>query len=299
MGFFTVTLECWQVRYVKEAYFIDEFMNQETAPLISIIIAIFNGKATLQQCIESVAQQTYSNKELIVIDGGSKDGTVDLLKANQEKIVYWISEPDSGIYNAWNKGLAQARGDWICFIGADDYFWDATVLERMAAHLEMLPTSILVAYGQIMLVSNDRETPRPKGEPWSQIKGFFKQFMCIPHVGTMHRRSLFEQHGKFDESFSIAGDYELLLRELKTGDAAFFPNIIAAGQRLGGVSTDTTNYLKTLREVRRAQKMHGQLLPGGFWLKEMAKEYSRLLLSKVFGEQLARKLLELRRRLKG
>jgi glycosyltransferase involved in cell wall biosynthesis len=276
-------------------------VNHESAPLISIIVAVYNGKATLQQCIDSAAQQTYPNKELIIIDGGSKDGTVDLLNANREKVAYWISEPDSGIYNAWNKGLVQARGEWICFLGADDYLWDNTVLERMVEQLVMLPAAIRVAYGQIMQIGDDGRSHRKIGEPWARAKESFRfmPYMNIPHVGTMHRRSLFEQHGKFDESFRIAGDYELLLRELKTGDAVFIPDIATAGQRLGGISTDTANYLKTLREVRRAQRMHGQFLPSSFWLKEMAKEYLRLLMWKVFGERMAKKLLDLRRRSKG
>jgi len=109
----------------------------------------------LQQCIDSVTQQTYPNKELIIIDGVSKDGTVELLEENINKFSYWISESDHGIYNAWNKGLTQAQGEWICFLGADDYFWDTTVLERLAVHLEMLQASIRVAYGQIMLISDD------------------------------------------------------------------------------------------------------------------------------------------------
>lgn len=300
MGSSTGVLECWQVSYINETYFIDEAMNHESAPLISVIVAVFNGKATLQQCIDSVAQQTYPSKELIVIDGGSNDGTVELLIANREKITYWISEPDRGIYNAWNKGLAQAKGEWICFLGADDYFWDTTVLERMAVQLQMLPTNIRVAYGQIMQVGVDEQLPpRPIGESWGQEKEFFKQFMCIPHVGTMHRRSLFEKHGKFDESFHIAGDYEFLLRELKTGDAAFIPDIITSGQRLGGISTDPVNYLRMLHETRRAQRKHGQLFPGKFLLKKMTREHLRLLLWKVFGELRARKLLDLRRRIKG
>jgi glycosyltransferase involved in cell wall biosynthesis len=276
-------------------------MNHASATLISVIVAIFNGRATLQQCIDSVAQQTYPNIELIAIDGGSKDGTVDLLNANQEKIAYWISEPDRGIYNAWNKGLAQAKGEWICFLGADDYFWDDTVLERMVAHLDMLPATIRVAYGQVMLIGDAGQALRSIGETWEQVKETFKfmPYMNIPHVGTMHRRCLFEQHGKFDESFRIAGDYELLLRELITGDAVFIPNIITAGQRLGGISTDTSNHLRLRREVRRAQRMHGQLLLSRQLLKEITMEYLQFLLWKVFGNQLARKLLDLRRRIKG
>jgi glycosyltransferase involved in cell wall biosynthesis len=91
--------------------------------MISVIVAVFNGAKTLQQCIDSVAGQTYPHKELIVIDGGSIDGTREILEGDATKLAYWVSEPDRGIYHAWNKALARARGDWICFLGADDYLW--------------------------------------------------------------------------------------------------------------------------------------------------------------------------------
>ncbi|NGZ08123.1 MAG: glycosyltransferase [Nitrospira sp. LK70] len=268
------------------------------SPSISVIVAVFNGKATLQGCIDSVARQTYLNKELIIIDGGSKDGTVELLKANNKHITYWVSEPDSGIYNAWNKGLAQARGEWICFLGADDYFWDVTVLEQMMVHLKMLPASIRVAYGKVLRINDDGQL-HPIGESWEQVKVFFQQYMCIPHVGTMHRRTLFEQHGTFDESFRIAGDYELLLRELKTGDAAFISNIITTAQRLGGMSTDLGNKFRIYREVMYALRMHGRRFPSKRLLKMMVKDCLQLLLWEAIGDRMARKLLDLRRRFKG
>ena len=272
-------------------------MNRKSTPLISIIVAVFNGAKTLQQCIDSVAQQTYAKKELIIIDGGSKDGTVDLREANQQQISYWISEPDRGIYNAWNKGLSQAKGDWICFLGADDYLLNAQVLEKMAAALEQLSAEIHVAYGQVMLLSN--ESLFAVGEPWLTIKDRFKQVMCIPHQGVMHRRSLFEQNGKFDESFRIAGDYELLLRELKKGDAIFIPDLITTGMRQGGISSDPENTLVTMREIRLAQQIHGQRLPGLIWLAAMARVYVRLLLWRILGEGVTRKVLDLYRRMMG
>jgi glycosyltransferase involved in cell wall biosynthesis len=253
----------------------------------------------LQQCIDSVAKQTYPNKELIIIDGGSNDGTVDLLRLNQEHITYWISEPDSGIYNAWNKGLTQAQGEWICFLGADDFFWDSQVLERLSTRLEKLPASIHVAYGQIMLISADGESLYAVGESWQKIKERFKQVMCIYHQGVMHRRGLFQQYGKFDESFQIAGDYELLLRELKTSDAVFIPDIIIVAMRQEGISSKPANTLLTMRELRRAQRMHGQPLPGWIWLMAMARVYIRLLLWNSIGEQATRKLLDLGRRMMG
>ncbi len=267
-------------------------MNDQSAPLISIIVAVFNGAKTLQQCIDGVAQQTYSNKELIIIDGGSEDGTVDLLKVNCKQISYWISEPDRGIYNAWNKGLTQAKGEWICFLGADDYFWDSQVLARMSEQLVKLPSSIRVAYGQVMIVNAHGERLYHMGEHWQKVKKRFKQVMCIPHSGMMHRRNLFEQHGYFDESFHIAGDYEMLLRELKMNDAYFIQDVIVTAMRIGGISWIPDNSLLVMRETRCAAEMHGQHFPGWFWLMAIARAYVKLMLWGVLGERLTRRALD-------
>ena len=256
-------------------------MESKNYPLITIIIAVFNGAKTLQQCIDSVIQQAYPNKQLIIIDGGSNDGTVELLEANNQSISYWISEPDAGIYNAWNKGLTIANGEWICFLGADDYFWNSSVLESMSSQLLIAPSNIRVVYGQIMLLNSNGENMYAVGKPWLKVKKRFKQIMCIPHPGLMHRSSLFEQHGQFDESFRIAGDYELLFRELQTGNAIFIPDLITIGMREGGVSSDPNNTLKAMQEIRLAQKINGQKLPGWFWVLAMLKVYICQLLRMV------------------
>lgn len=274
-------------------------MNNQSAPLISIIVAVFNGAKTLQKCMDSVDIQSYPNRELIIIDAGSHDGTVDLLIKSNNKIKYWISEPDHGIYEAWNKGLLQAKGDWICFLGADDYFWDSQVLERMAERLAKLPPVINVAYGQVMIVNEHEEGLYSKGEKWSQAKKRFTQLMTITHQGVMHRRRLFELRGTFDDSFRIAGDYELLLRELKTGEAIFIPDIIVTAMRQGGLSTAPFHSVGAMLEFRRAQKMHGRYFPGVYWIMAMIRVYIRLLLWNLFGEKTARKLLDLGRRVYG
>lgn len=271
----------------------------DASPLISIIVAVFNGAKTLQQCIDSVSQQTYPNKELIIIDGGSNDGTVELLKVNNQQIHAWISEPDQGIYSAWNKGLAIANGEWICFLGSDDYFWGTNVLERMSRHLETLPTDIRVVYGQIMLLNSKNEELYLYGEPWKNIKKRFKQLMSIPHLGTLHQRSLFEQNGHFNESFRIAGDYELLLRELKTANAEFIPDLITVAMRQGGISSNPQNSLLQLNEVRRGQHMQGLKLPGLSWLMAIIRVYIRLVLWRLVGEKGTRKALDLGRRMLG
>jgi len=279
---------------------LDNSGTHPVPPLISIVVAAYNGAATLQQCINSVALQTYPHKELIIIDGGSTDGTAELLKTNQQLITYWSSEPDQGIYHAWNKALPRARGEWICFLGADDHFWDEHVLTKMAEELAKLPAEIRVAYGQIMLLNGGGERLYAVGKPWEGLKQPFLKSMCIPHPGMMHRRSLFAQHGGFDESFRIAGDYELLLRELKTADAAFIPNLVTVGMRQGkGESSHPAATLRVLQETRRAQRMHGQRLPSRSWLFSVTKVYLRLLLWHVFGEPIARKTLDFGRRLMG
>ncbi len=274
-------------------------MAHQSTPLISIVVAVYNGAKTLQQCVDSISHQTYPNKELIIIDGGSLDGTVELLKLNQENIAYWISEPDRGIYNAWNKGVSQASGEWICFLGADDYFWDARVLNQVASQLATIPPNINVAYGQIMLLSSDGEKLYAIGEPWGAVQNRFKQLMSIPHPGAMHRASLFRKYGNFDEAFRIAGDYEFLLRELKSNDAMFMPNLITIGMRQGGVSSDPANAVEAMRETRMAQRMHGQRLPGWIWITATARVYVRLLLWCILGEGLTRKLLDIYRRMMG
>jgi glycosyltransferase involved in cell wall biosynthesis len=272
-------------------------MMNSAPPKISVIIAVFNGAKTLQQCLKSVVMQSYVNVELIVIDGGSTDGTVDLIKENQASISYWISEPDRGIYNAWNKGLEKATGDWISFLGADDYFWNGRVLEQMACALSVLPLSVRVAYGQIMLLSKENHSLYPIGDPWEKVKKQFNRMMCIPHPGLMHRRSFFQIHGGFDESFRIAGDYELLLRELKSADAFFVPDLLLVGMRQGGVSSDPKNALRILSEIRKAQSMHGQKISYWTWLSVVLNAYFRLILCSTLGERAARKILNLGRRL--
>ena len=269
------------------------------SPLISIIVATHNSKTTLQQCIDSVAQQTHPLKELIVIDGGSRDGTVELLESNNQKISYWISEPDRGIYHAWNKALPCVRGEWICFLGADDFFWDVNVLVRIAEQLRVLSPSIRVVYGQNMLVNEKGENLYPMGESWDTVKVRFWTGMCLPHPGMMHHRSLFVEYGPFNESFRIAGDYEMLLRELKHANALFIPNLIIAGVRQGGISSRPNAALSVLSESRRAQKMHGQRFPSLLWLQSVLKVYLRLLLWHLCGERIARSALDRGRQLLG
>jgi glycosyltransferase involved in cell wall biosynthesis/nucleoside-diphosphate-sugar epimerase len=269
------------------------------SPLISIVVSVFNGAGTLQKCLDSVAGQTHAGRELIVIDGGSTDGTCEILKRNAARLAYWVSEPDRGIYDAWNKGLTRARGDWICFLGADDYLWTPDTLERLAPVLERAYPPIRLVYGEVVVVNESGVEMLRVGEEWRTARGRFQQIMCLPHTGLMHHCSLFQAHGNFDASFRIGGDYELLLRELRTGDALFVPGLVVAGMRHGGVSSDPAGSLRLMREFRRAQVKHGLRRPGRHWRVAFAKAHLRVWLWRMLRNRVASRVFDFLRLLSG
>jgi len=266
----------------------------DAQPLISVVVAVFNGRATLQRCLDSVVGQTYPHTELIVIDGGSKDGTVQLLEANRHKITYWISEHDRGIYHAWNKALNVVQGDWVYFLGADDYFVDEHVLARVAPYLQNGTTDARVVYGLVNLVRTDGSVIAAFGEPWSRKK--FMQVMTLPHQGVFHHRSLFDRGG-FNEEFRIAGDYELLLRELKSHDPRFLERETIAAMRFGGVSSEGRLAVETLQEFKRARVLHGITSASPLWRWALIKAYVRRGVLQLFGQECARTVTNWYRRL--
>ena len=263
------------------------------SPLITIIVAVFNGSKTIQRCIDSVVCQNYPSKELIIKDGGSDDGTLEILKNNDDKITYWESSPDSGIYNAWNIALKHAKGEWICFLGADDFFARNNVLEIISENsLNANSKNIRVIYGKVQLVSNSDEIIEIAGCPWEEIKNVFRsKKMAIPHQGCFHHREIFSNHGNFDESFKIYGDYELLLRELKNNDALHIPDILTI-MGSSGISNDPSYLLLSLREELRALQKHGLAKPNlCFTIKQLGLLMANGL-SSIAGEKYSRILLD-------
>src|SRR6478672_9493040 len=126
-------------------------------PKISVVIAVRNGAPTIQHALDSVFEQTME-AELVVIDGASTDDTSDILARNANRIAYWVSEPDRGVYEAWNKGLAHVTGDWIQFLGADDTFHAPDTLARMASVLDDVEDRYRLVYGTIIIVRADGST---------------------------------------------------------------------------------------------------------------------------------------------
>lgn len=264
------------------------------SPLISIVIATCNAAGSLPRCLESLRAQSFRGFEVIVMDGASTDATLRILELNGDIVTRWRSEPDTGIYNAWNKALRQARGDWICFLGADDWLWDAGALERLVPHLQPPPESIRVVYSRVRQVDSSGATIEELGEPWERAKIAFRSYRCLPQPGLMHHRSLFESHGGFDERFQIAADYELLLRELKVRDASFVP-AVTVGMQFGGLTTSPENFYQLLREIRQALAMHGLHPPRFLWAYWIFCAWIYVRLHALVGDPAARRLGDLYR----
>jgi len=232
-------------------------LAQPREPLITVIVAVRNAERTLQRCIDSVSMQTYANKELIIFDAASSDSTVKILQLNNDKIAYWRSEPDRGVYHAWNKALDHADGEWVCFLGADDVFSDEDVLVRLVPYLVGAYPRSRVVYGRVNLVNQQGDVVDTIGTTWHAARKAFFQGTNIPHPGVMHHRSIFQDHGKFDESFHIAADYELLLRELITGDPLFVDDSVTVNMERGGMSTRPEDYYVVLRALAAARRRNG------------------------------------------
>jgi glycosyltransferase involved in cell wall biosynthesis len=226
-------------------------------PRISVVIAVRNGATTVERALQSVLEQTHPRVELVVMDGASTDGTVAILERYGQRITYWRSEPDSGIYDAWNKALDHVTGDWICFLGADDRFTSPDVLEWLAGPLQVAFPAYRVAYAQGRLIDGNGRVRETLGSPWERVRDAFRSGMALPHPATFQHRELFVTRGRFDASFRIAGDYELLLRELRDGDALFISGVMATDIGTGGISDHPRSRVRRLSEAERARRMHG------------------------------------------
>ena len=223
--------------------------NVPGAPLVTVITAVFNGKSYLARCIESILSQDYPNLEHIIMDGGSTDGTLDVLRDYDDRVAFWQSSPDDGVYDAWNKGLQLARGEWIAFLGSDDEY----LPEAVTAYMEIARRTPQADY-----VSSRIKWLQPSGHSITMGGSWqwplFSRYMCSAHVGSMHNRRLFDSYGCFDTSYRITGDYEFLLRPRAALRTAFLP-MVTVCMRAGGVSDSTM----ALREASRAKVQTGGL----------------------------------------
>ena len=172
---------------------------------ISIVTINYNNPSGLKKTIESVVNQTWKNFEYIIIDGGSTNGDVDIIKSFENQIDYWVSEPDKGIYNAMNKGIKKATGDFIIFMNSGDNFTNSSVLEEVQSKLT---SDFDIYYGDYYRIKSNSK--RRKTFPESLSFSYFYSG-SLAHPATFFRRTLFDEIFFYNESYKIVSDWEFYI----------------------------------------------------------------------------------------
>lgn len=251
---------------------------------ITIIIATYNASSTLKRCLDSILVQKTSDCELIIIDGDSSDSTLEIIKSFGDEIDVLISEPDNGIYDAWNKGINVSQGKWIMFLGADDQLFP----NALSNYLNLLNSNKLDAEvdyicGKNELLDNDGNVLKIFGEPpaWNRLK----KSMVAAHVASLHNKHLlFDIVGNFNTQYHICADYELLLRKGRNLKFYFYPTKIAQ-MASGGISFSAKAIYQTY-QVRRDSKSLSFILNALMLLTNLTAFYIFLIRKKIMGFKL-------------
>ena len=173
---------------------------------LSIITINYNNKGGLKKTINSVVNQTFNDLEYIIIDGGSSDGSVDIIKEYQNQVDYWVSEKDRGIYNAMNKGINIAKGEYLLFLNSGDYFCNQSVLHNFLKETN----DIDIIYGKQYYEYPNGELRPIQNPPILTLNLFFSGY-SLPHQATLIKRQLFSKYGLYDESLTMVADWKFFL----------------------------------------------------------------------------------------
>ena len=235
---------------------------------VTVVTAVLNDAGHIEQTILSVISQTDIEIEYIIVDGGSKDGTLELIGKYKDKISLFISEPDRGVYDAMNKGIKYSTGDFVYFLNSGDVLLNPSILSKIK--LEELKEKNAIIYGNVVVAYGNIEAlekPRP----------FFNSKMKFKGIGICHQSMFFPgeliRNEKYDLSYNIAADYDLAYRLWRKGTVFLYKDITIAKYDWGkGISSNPYKLLDVYRE--NARVCHQQLNPL-YWAK-MVLEYIRL-----------------------
>jgi glycosyltransferase involved in cell wall biosynthesis len=228
---------------------------------VSIITVSFNSDNTITDTIQSVLSQDYKNIEYIIVDGLSKDNTINIVKSFGDKITKFVSEKDKGLYDAMNKGIDLATGDIIGFLNSDDFYPNQQVLTKIVQAFQKDTDAV---YADLVYVSAQDKTKITR--TWisgKYVSGAFLKGWMPPHPTFFVRKSIYQKYGKFTDKLRSAADYELMLRFIHKHkiNLAYLPEV-TVHMRAGGTSNASLkNRIKANREDKLAWKMN-DLKPG-------------------------------------
>ncbi len=231
-------------------------------PLLSIVTEVMNGADHIQQTMDSVISQDYDNVEYIVVDGGSTDGTLDIIEANRDKISQVISEPDKGIYDAINKGIKYAHGDIVGIIASNDWYSE-NIFGNIIGEYKKNPHAIIYGISKIYM---DEKFCGIEGHPVEWLRNGM-----LPHSTIFVPREVYLKHGTFDISYRIAADYDAMIRYWKANVPFSFCDRVLANVRVGGISSSPLSAI----EQEAVMRKHG-------FMAEEHETLSRRLLKKAF-----------------
>lgn len=232
--------------------------NQTANVKVTVVTIAYNAAATIEETIQSVQAQDYEELEYIVIDGGSTDGTLEIIDKYRDHIDRVISEPDDGIYDAMNKGVAAASGDVIGFLNSDDIYRMESAVSHIAERFA--DPGVDTVFSDIVIVDWDDPTRIHRYLRPNRFRPSYMRWGWMPPHPTFYvRKACFEKAGNFRTDFKIAADWELVLRFLKVHGFSYryIPEILVQMRR-GGLSTQNLGSTFTINEeIARACKMHG------------------------------------------
>lgn len=236
-------------------------------PLVSIITVCFNSSRTILETITSVNNQTYQQIEHIFIDGQSSDNTVSIIEENAERGPCIISEEDSGLYDAMNKGIKLCRGTIIFILNSDDIFFNKHVVENIVELFIQNP-KIEIVYSNILFSENENLNNIIRYWKLSSEykKGYFHKGWHPPHPGFVVKKKIYDKLGYFDLKFKIAADFDIMLRFMEVHSVpAKFYNDFTVVLRYGGASTGLKGIIKTMKEINLIFKKNN-IVPERFLL---------------------------------
>lgn len=239
---------------------------------VSIVTVVFNNQATLQQAIDSVRQQTYPHIEHILVDGGSTDGTLDIIRSNPH-ITNWVTETDDGIYDAMNKGIRMADGTIVGLLNSDDVYASSDVIERIVAEFQRKPKAQLL-YGDLVYVKweNTSQVVRYwKTKPY--YDRFFEHGFVPPHPTLFVRKEVYEKE-QYRKEFRFAADYEFMLRVMRKQrlESTYLPKLIVRMRMGGETSKNLRNIYRGNLEILASWKLNDLRPPIGFYPRRIIEK---------------------------
>lgn len=245
----------------------------ENGPVVSIITIVRNGEACIEKAIQSVLSQTYPNVEYILVDGGSTDGTLGIIRRYEDKIAYWVSEGDRGISDAFNKGIERATGELVGILNSDDWYEPDAIRLAVEAFLENPGSGVV--YGWMNYWQGNKLAHVYKSDHTG-----LPSRMSISHTASFVAKWVYNKHGVFDETYKYAMDYELVLRFFYSGVKFVYINKVLSNMSAGGASY--SNWIVSFKEVARAKvRYRGWVLSYGYLTLQLLRKYLSIFLFNV------------------